>query len=153
MVTLLTIVQGVWAQTDLETPLTLEAKTAGTIRIFNPKSGMQYSVNGGAKTAVPTQGKEYYISVNVGDKVQFYGNGTSITSYLSTRIAYGTAECYIYGNIMSMVDEDNFATDTTLTGESAFDDLFSSANLYNHPTKKLVLPTKTLIFIFMTYQC
>ena len=64
---------------------------------------MQYSVNGGAKTAVTTQDNEYVISVSVGDKVQFYGNGTSITSYSGTRFNDGTAEYYLYGNIMSPV--------------------------------------------------
>lgn len=49
------VAQGAWAQTDQETPLTLEARTAGTISLNYPKSGMQYSVNGGNKTAITTQ--------------------------------------------------------------------------------------------------
>ena len=38
---LLMAATGAWAQKD--TPLTLEAKTAGTIVVSSPKSGMQYS--------------------------------------------------------------------------------------------------------------
>lgn len=48
---LLMAVTGAWAQDDMKkTPLTLEAKTAGTIVVLEPQSGMQYSKNYGAKT-------------------------------------------------------------------------------------------------------
>ena len=139
------IVQGAWAQTDRETPLTLEAKTAGMIVINYPKSGMQYSVNGGEKTAVSTDYTQFVINdVAIGDKVEFYGTGTSLTSYAFSQIK-GTAEYYVYGNIMSLVDEYNFATATTLTSESAFATLFQeNAKVFNHPTRKLVLPATTL---------
>jgi hypothetical protein len=101
------VVQGAWAQTDRETPLTLEAKTAGMIVINYPKSGMQYSVNGGEKTAVSTDYTQFVINdVAIGDKVEFYGTGTSLTSYAYSQIK-GTAEYYVYGNIMSLVDEYN----------------------------------------------
>lgn len=48
---LLMTATGAWAQDDMKkTPLTLEAKTAGTIVVLEPQSGMQYSKNYGAKT-------------------------------------------------------------------------------------------------------
>ena len=51
LVLLLMAVTGAWAQADMKkTPLTLEAKTAGTIVVLEPQSGMQYSKNYGAKT-------------------------------------------------------------------------------------------------------
>ena len=131
--------------TQLGTPLTLEAKTAGTIAIANPKSGMKYTLNGGAKTQVPTS-----ITVAAGDIVQLYGNGTSITVYgndkhsESTMITGGTADCYIYGNIMSLVDETGFGTATTLARLS-FGYLFeNNTHLVNHPTKLLLLPAENL---------
>ena len=146
-----------------KTPLTLEAKTAGTIVVSKPQSGMQYSKNGGVKTELTTDAgynssdEKWTITVAIGDKVQFYGNGTSIASYSGTNIYGGTADCYIYGNIMSLVDEENFATATELTGYSAFGDLFSgNSNLYNHPTNKLVLPATTLAddcYYFMFASC
>ena len=55
----------------LATPLTMEALSDGTIVVKTPKSGMQYTLNGGTKTAVT----EDAISVTAGDKVQFYGKG------------------------------------------------------------------------------
>ena len=117
-----------------ETPLTLEAITAGTIVVKNPQAGMQFSLNSGAKQAVTTDA----IPVAIGDKVQFYGKGTSITAYFilespsndpanDTSISGGTAQVKVYGNIMSLVDETGFATlpePTALTGEFAFGSLF-----------------------------
>ena len=114
------------------TPLTLEAITAGTIVVKNPQTGMQFSLNGGAKQAVTTDA----IPVAVGDKVQFYGSGTSITAYYilddpyndpanDTNISGGTAKVKVYGNIMSLVDETGFETATALTGDFAFGRLFN----------------------------
>ena len=107
----------------MATPLTLEAITDGTIKVAAPKDGMQYSLNGGAKTAVTTDP----ITVAIGDKVAFYGNGTSINSYNGTKIAGGTAEVKVYGNIMSLLDETGFATlsdPITLPSTNTFNGLF-----------------------------
>ncbi len=87
---------------------------------------MKYSLNGGAKTAVTSDA----ITVAVGDKVQCYGSG--ITAYYSedgdpsndTEITGGTAECSIYGNIMSLLYETDFATATALTATQTFQSLF-----------------------------
>lgn len=121
------------------TPLTMEAITAGTIIVNSPKAGMQYSLNGGAKTAVSTTA----IDVAVGDKVQFYGNGTSIAKYSGTQIKGGTAEVKVYGNIMSLVDETDFATNKKLTVAETFRELFiNNTNLKD--ASGLLLPAETL---------
>ena len=120
------IINGGGNTSPLATPLTLEAKTAGTIVVKNPQTGMKYSLNGGAKTAVTSDA----ITVAVGDKVQFYGSG--ITAYYSedsdpsndTEITGGTAECSIYGNIMSLLYETDFSTATALTATHTFQSLF-----------------------------
>ena len=135
----------------LSTPLTLEATTDGTIKVNNPKDGMKYSKNGGAKTAVTTTA----ISVNVGDKVAFYGNGTSITSYSGTTIADGSASCIVYGNIMSLVNETDYASATTLTSNDAFASLFYS-NTKLTDASNLILPATTLTdfcYYRMFYNC
>ena len=133
-----------------EVPLTIEALTAGTVVVHNPQSGMQYTLNGGAKTAVTSN-----INVAAGDKVAFYGNGTSITSYFGTQISGGTADVKAYGNIMSLVDENGFATATTLTANAAFNYLFSEyANLKD--ISGLLLPATTLTescYATMFYNC
>lgn len=141
-------------------PFTIEAKTAGTIKIANPKSGMKYTKNGGDKTAVTSDA----ISVAAGDILQFYGNG--ITGYggttdgASTKIEGGTADFYAYGNIMSLLDEDGFATNTdfsTSTDTYTFAFLFyDNTHLYSHPAKALELPATTLLegcYYYMFYGC
>lgn len=95
--------------------LTIEALTAGTITVTNPKDGMQYTLNGGEKTAVSGT-----IEVAAGDKVAFYGTANK---YNGTRFG-GTAEVKVYGNIMSLLSED-FANTTTLTQTSTFAYLFN----------------------------
>jgi hypothetical protein len=133
----------------LDFPLTLEAKTAGMIYVQYAKQGMQYRLNDGAKTLVDPNGEDWIeISLSEGDKVEFYGDGTKIDSYYGTQILAiddnNTADVYIYGNIMSLVDEENYETATALGGK-AFTELFDgSTHLYSHPTKKLVLPATTL---------
>ena len=122
------------------TPLTIEALTDGTITIDSPKEGMQYSKNGGAKTAVSGN-----IDVVTGDKVAFYGNGTSITNYNGTIIT-GSGEgftCKMYGNIMSLVDEENFATATTLSETYTFKALFTN-NTTLTDASGLLLPATQL---------
>lgn len=131
----------------LAVPLTLEAITNGTIEVKWPKAGMQYTLNGGAKTVI---NDNTTINVSVGDKVQFYGNGTSITSYSYTAINHpsSTAKVIAYGNIMSLVDEDNFPTATTLTSDGAFNHLFNTSLTDNNTSltdaSGLLLPATTL---------
>lgn len=125
------------------TPLTIEALTAGIVMVQQPKSGMQYTLNGGPKTAMTEYPTE--ITVAVGDKVAFYGNGTSITSYDGTGITGGTAEVKAYGNIMSLVNETGFDTATTLTTNGAFYYLFQDyANLKDISGLKLPATTLTV---------
>ena len=122
-----------------EIPLTVQALTAGTIVVNDPREGMQDSLNGGKKTAVTSDA----ITVSKGDKVQLYGNGTSITKYYGTMIAGGTAQVKVYGNIMSLVDETDYATNTTLTEYNALGCLFyNNANLTD--ASGLLLPATTL---------
>ena len=130
-------------------PLTLEAITAGSICVFNPQNGMKYTLNGGEKTALLGTGSQNKaeISVQVGDKVSFYGSGTTITKYSDeygnrTRISEGTARCKVYGNIMSLVDEQSFATATQVTTE-AFCELFRNYGKLID-AGNLILPATTL---------
>lgn len=138
-------------------PFTIEAKTAGTIKIANPKSGMKYTKNGGDKTAVTSDA----ISVAAGDILQFYGNGImgygGTTDGASTKIEGGTADFYAYGNIMSLLDEDGFATNTDFSTSYTFAFLFyDNTHLYSHPAKALELPATTLLegcYYYMFYGC
>ena len=141
-----------------EIPLTMQALTAGTIEVDTPRSGMQYSLNGGEKTEMT---ETTTIDVKAGDKVQLYGKGTSITSYCKsssgdyTSIAGGTAQVKVYGNIMSLVDETAYATNTTLTAEDTFRSLFKW-NIHLTDASGLLLPAPTLTkrcYAEMFYKC
>jgi hypothetical protein len=143
----------------LTTPLTIEALTAGTIIVRNPQSDMQYSKNGEAKQTL--SGSEVVIQVNAHDKVAFYGNGTSITSYGNgpsssiTTFTGGTADVKVYGNIMSLVNENSFATASTLTANYTFFQLFRS-NTRLTDASGLLLPATTLTqhcYEMMFYNC
>ena len=115
------------------TPLTVEALTAGTVKVniySSLSTGMKYAVNGGAKTLITTTTN---IAVSAGDKVQFYGNSTETQRYYlnlddGVRIQGAGAgfTCKVYGNIMSLLDEENFATKTDLptSDHNCFRELF-----------------------------
>ena len=140
----------------LDTPLTVEATSDGTIKVNSPKVGMKYSLNGGTKI---TMDGTTTINVAAGDKVEFYGDGTNITSYSGTSIAGGTATCTVYGNIMSLVDEENFATATTLA-DYAFSQLFYDDANYDNAkltdASGLLLPATTLAegcYRYMFFRC
>ena len=129
----------------LAVPMTIEAITAGNIVVANPKAGMQYSLNGGDKTAVTSSA----IDVAAGDKVAFYGNGTSITQYgadspsSSTRFYDTALQVKVYGNIMSLVDETGFATNKALTADHTFANLFNGNDTLTDASG-LLLPATTL---------
>ena len=145
----------------LGTPLTIEATSNGRITFYKPKSGMKYSMNGGAKVSLGTSNTN--INVVAGDKIQLYGNGTSINNYLNTCIGYGTATTtdyttathIIYGNIMSLVDENNYATNTTIPSTSAFSYLFANdARVTDISNLKLPATTLTdFCYFYMFNQC
>ena len=101
------------------TPLTIEAITTGAIVVNSPKDGMKYSKDGGqTKMTVISN-----IPVAAGDKVSFYG---SASSYKGTVIK-GTGEGFtykVYGNIMSLLNETDFADLTTLPATETFRQLF-----------------------------
>jgi hypothetical protein len=100
---------------------------------------MKYKKNNGSKTSIFGTTT---INVEAGDKVEFYGNGTNITSYSGTKIAGGTAQCIVYGNIMSLVDEAHFPT-ATKVNKRAFSQLFENNTLLTDASG-LVLPATTL---------
>ena len=88
-----------------------------------------------------------------GDKVQFYGNGTSTQAYgnepevkiLGSGDGFQTK---VYGNIMSLLDEEGFATKTDLPNvDFVFYGLFKGNTTLNDASE-LLLPATTL-----AYQC
>ena len=163
------------------TPLTFEAISEGDITFSVTYSydhpvvltPVEYQVNGGnwttysswpADAAGITSSTGNWpvtfgdaIHVEAGDKVAFrgnnasyYGNGTGYKAYFAS-----TANVYVYGNVMSLIDADNFATLKTLTDSWNFGYLFSpkehpydspvtNTTITSHSTEDIVLPATTL---------
>ena len=142
-------------------PMTVEALTAGKVKVnmsSTLSTGMKYSVNSGEKTLITTSTD---IPVNAGDKVQFYGNGTATQvygDYHEVKIQGSGAgfKCKAYGNIMSLLDEEGFATKTDLPNkDNVFYGLFSN-NTALTDAGYLVLPATTLTencYYFMFSRC
>ena len=144
-------VKNVTATTDAElvtlaTPLTTEAITPGTILVNTNgtlSTGMKYSVNGRTKTDITST--TTIEGLKAGDKVQFYSNGTGNTVYSNVpevNISGGTAEVKVYGNIMSLLDEEGFATKTNLENYVFFGLFHGNSTLID--ASELLLPAETL---------
>ena len=144
----------------LSEPLTLEATENGTqITFINYASNsVYYRINQGKWTEIPSTGsnQKSITDLKKGDIVSFKGtNSTYYGGEYSPSIACSNP-CYVYGNMMSMVDATNFVSLTTLPeGSDTFRGFFmyntdspdeqnSHLNLINHPTKDLLLPATTL---------
>jgi len=129
----------------LSTPLTIEAITDGVVTIDNPRGlTFQYSLNGYSKMTVNSSVIELYLSE--GDKLALYGNNSAYSSSTGSPTVIGcSVECYIYGNVMSLINSSTFSTLKTFSSTFALSQLFShNTNLRNHPSKQLVLPATNL---------
>ena len=145
----------------LKTPLTLEAAVAGAKVTFkadnaNVEKDIEYSTDGGATwTSGNTGGSGVEVTLaNIGDKVMFrgdnsqYGKDNGSNNPATYNSISCTADCYVYGNIMSLIDKTGFATNKVLpTGKRTFYYLFKdNTYLKNHPNAAytLELPATTL---------
>lgn len=128
-------------------PLTFEAKISNsTITFMNDRNNthvdLEYSMNGGAWTTYSTS----ITLENVGDKVSFRGDNETVNVSNGPYNKFScTGQCYVYGNIMSILSSTGFNMVTTLTSDYSLAGLFNgNTAIYNHPTKNMVLPAKTL---------
>ena len=131
------------------TPLTLEAISGGTITFQNKAAGnVTYRVGGYApQTIAPNTNKTIYVTA--GQKVSFFGdnktyaNGGTDDDRQSKILC--SEDCYVYGNIMSLINSKNYSTTTSLTEPYTFARLFyQNKHIKNHPSKELLLPAKTV---------
>ena len=138
-------------------PLTFVAKEAGAEVSYTIFSGdlpsIEYSTDGSTWTAYT----DAITLTNVGDKVSFRGDNATyrVASY---NAKFGCSDsCYIYGNIMSLVNATEYATATTLTANHVFLELFfENTYIKNHPHLDVLLPATTLTdlcYTQMFYGC
>ena len=134
--------------TELGTPLTFEATTSGTTVTFTkaptlPDLSIEYRKNSGAWTTYTSA-----ISLNSGEKVSFRGNNAAyatnvFSGYYSTFSC--NKDCYIYGNIMSLISSTDYANAKTLSANLTFAFLFyDNTHIVKHSSKALDLPATTL---------
>ena len=117
---------------------------------------LEYQLNDGEWTSVSsgwtyyTQGSfnHYRILLEEGDKLRLRGDNTSLTNnnnsvfYMGTNRYPEQSRFRIYGNIMSLIDKDEFTTLTTLPSEETFSCLFQGCAIKD--ASGLVLPADTL---------
>jgi hypothetical protein len=147
----------------LNTPLTFlitDIKNTDKFLFDNRASGpVYYTINGGERKEIATN-TESEFAVKPGDKVAFYGDNAtygSSTKSSSCGTKNSQGNFYIYGNIMSLVNSENYATATELTSSYTFYKMFSENwFMRNHPYKKIMLPATTLTqycYAYMFYKC
>ena len=147
---------------DYEIPLTLEFIADGEITITNPWSTLKYSKNDGELTAVQATGDPLtaLITVAKDDKISFFAEESE---NISSNMTIGcNSDCYIYGNVMSLVSFDAASgkwdsTAKTITSINCFRSLFyKNSHIKNHKDRSIVLPATTLkasCYEGMFYDC
>lgn len=144
------------------TPLTLEAAQAGAVVTFDNKAigPVTYKKSDGTEGTIASGTSEAITLDNIGDKVQFFGDnttyGASGGSYNCSKISC-SKDCYVYGNVMSLVKSDGFASEDSLMGNYTFACLFyDNAKIKNKTGCALLLPATTLTtscYSAMFYGC
>ena len=138
----------------LHTPLTFEAIEDGTIQVTIPQeveleNPIVYTKNG-VDTDDSYSFTDFEIEVAAGDIISFHSANAALgkevrSAYKKTTIK-PTNRCYIYGNVMSVIDDEgDFTTDKVISADLALYGLFEGAKkLESHPDKELILPATTL---------
>ena len=151
----------------LTTPLTIEAKAEDGATVKLRKSSTSLALETiKYKKSTDTSWSDYefadgvngaVISLNQGESVSFWSNNAALAQKPSLVTFYSyfviSDECYVYGNVMSMIDDQEgataenpkFSTDEEIGASYAFYNLFRNCTkILNHESKELVLPATTL---------
>lgn len=133
---------------DLKQPLTFEAKDGAATVQFTlascVKKPVEYSTDGGTSWATYTSETEISLA-SEGDKVMFRGNNAAYSDGGGhSTFSVTSGGCYVYGNVMSLVNATAFPVVKTLTANDAFRCLFNGGGINSHYSKKIMLPATTL---------
>lgn len=126
-------------------PLTLESTEDGCNVWVTDYSDLEYYTNYEGKWQTYNGD---YILLDKNDWVSFRGTNSTDPDKISSS-SYMNIHCnglsYVYGNVMSLLSKDNFATMTTLPYDHTFRNLFKGNTYITHTDgKDLVLPATTL---------
>lgn len=155
-------VSGMAEYKPVETPLTIEAREAGVITILNSLNRqIMYNAEGYGfthMTTVYTTDNPIEIAVTAGQRVILGGeNETYATGWENyTNISF-SSDCYVYGNVMSLVNWQYYGSPerdsrVSKAKDWAFTQLFGGWNdseharphLLNHPVKTIELPATSV---------
>ena len=134
---------------DYKKPLTFNIISSGTIYWKSQGSiygnSVEYKKNDNEWTTITSTTAGLPINVTTGDIIQFRGNNaTYATSTLYYNFFSGsTAKFELDGNIMSLIDSENFSTATTLVSSYTFYNLFNQCTGLMS-AENLILPATTL---------
>ena len=139
------------AASPIQKPLTFNIISGGTINWTASDSSntitIEYKLNGGEWVSITsnTGASAPTITVNTGDKIKFRGSNTSYGTSASSYSTFGnsTASFEVEGNIMSLINNTNFATLTALQSNYTFNGLFNGCTGLTS-AENLVLPATTL---------
>ena len=147
-------------------PLTFEAIEDCTIKFDNNAQGsLYYTIEGGESGEFHSWYDDDWtenesISLTAGQKVSFYGDNETYGDWDETPQGSNfsiSGDCYVYGNIMSLISSTNYTDLKVLTRGGNFTDLFNGcSHLKSHPDKQLLLPATTLTdccYYRMFYEC
>jgi len=158
----------------LTTPLTIEAKAenGATVKLTKSSDKLALVKTIMYKKSTDTSWKDYEfddeISLNKGESVSFWSNNAALAQTNEGWTLYSSFdisdECYVYGNVMSMIDDQEgataenpkFSTDEEIGASHAFFYLFQYCKILNHESKELVLPATKLAsncYQGMFYNC
>ena len=127
--------------------LTFRVLTSGTIG-WKAYGGLtktiEYSIDDGAWTSLTSTSGSATFSVSPGSVVRFRGSETTYATDKNTYSGFegGTATFDIEGNVMSLLYDDNFVGNTTLTSDYVFCSLFKKSKVIS--AEHLILPALTL---------
>ena len=141
-----------------ETPLTFEILSDGMINWMfmdmgeetkKKKKTIKYKKNDGEWTSITSTTGGTQINVTSGDTVQFKGDNLAYANMDNgggwiNLFSGTTAEFNVKGNIMSLIDSDDFETLDTLTCAATFTGLFGSCTGLTS-AENLILPATTLV--------
>lgn len=140
-----------------KTPLTLEFLEDGRFWVdYDDPSNIliEYSINGGEREVFESDDEP--IDVKKGYKVCFYRDVVGVKSIPYYSRIQCDSQCYVYGNVMSLIDPMNFATEKNVHGDSLMGLFCGNTNIINHDEIDLVLPATQLAkgcYAFMFYGC
>ncbi|WP_036912450.1 Ig-like domain-containing protein [Prevotella sp. FD3004] len=148
---------------NLETPLTFEAAKAGVTVKFNKYDedivapNVEYSLDGGITWKDDLTAAGVTLAA-AGDKISFRGTNEAYgsRSFDDCYCFELSAETFVYGNVMSLINKDNYPTNKTLTADYAFKGMFGEQTKNKDADHQIFLPATTLTewcYNYMFYGC